>query len=244
MRAVVMLSGGLDSATVAAMAQDQGYEVVAISFDYGQRHRSELVAAAAVARALNIADHRTVTLDLRTIGGSALTDTIAVPKSAPPPDGEEIPVTYVPARNSIFLSIALGLAEVVGARHLFFGANALDYSGYPDCPPGVRRGLRAAGQRGDEGRGSGRGIHRARPADAYDQSRDHSGGFRPRRRLCPDALLLRFPTLPDVRVVNATPADCVAAVSRRPASPTRPGISNRSLESVSTPLAVLSAHPG
>ncbi len=145
-----MLSGGLDSATVAAMALRDGFRVSALSFDYGQRHRVELEAAAAVARSLAIDDHRTVTVDLRAIGGSALTDDIAVPKAsthAPDPSsaalttladpsGEAaIPITYVPARNSIFLAIALGLAEAVGARDLYFGANALDYSGYPDCRP-------------------------------------------------------------------------------------------------------------
>ena len=134
-----MLSGGLDSATVAAMALDQGFEVSALSFDYGQRHRVELQAAAVVAKSLGIRDHRTVAIDLRAVGGSALTASIAVPKfsglePAPAPENE-IPVTYVPARNTIFLGVALGLAEVVGAQDLFFGANALDYSGYPDCRP-------------------------------------------------------------------------------------------------------------
>lgn len=139
-RAVVMLSGGLDSATVAAFAVREGYEVSAISFDYGQRHRVELEAAARVAAALRVADHRTVKLDLRAIGGSALTsDVLAVPKDALAPgvsgEAPPIPVTYVPARNTVFLGIALGLAEVLGAFDLFFGANALDYSGYPDCRP-------------------------------------------------------------------------------------------------------------
>ncbi len=132
-KAVVLLSGGLDSATVAAWAQEDGYEVVALSFDYGQRHRVELEAAAKVAASLGIEDHRTVSLDLRTVGGSALTDDIEVPKDAH--QAGEIPVTYVPARNTIFLAVALGLAEVVGAYELFFGANRLDFSGYPDCRP-------------------------------------------------------------------------------------------------------------
>ncbi len=130
--AVVLLSGGLDSATVLAMARREGFAVTALSFDYGQRHRHELQAAAAVARSLGVADHRVLRLDLRTIGGSALTSAIEVPKDAL---GPGIPVTYVPARNTVFLSLALGLAEVVGAFDLFFGANALDYSGYPDCRP-------------------------------------------------------------------------------------------------------------
>lgn len=132
-RAVVLLSGGLDSATVAAIAKAEGYQVTALSFDYGQRHRVELVAAAAVARSLQLHDHRTISLDLRAIGGSALTSTaIPVPKDAlAGPD--VIPSTYVPARNTVFLALALGMAEVIGAFDLFFGANALDYSGYPDC---------------------------------------------------------------------------------------------------------------
>ena len=134
MRAILMLSGGLDSATCAALAQEQGHEVVALSFDYGQRHASELQAARRVAEHLNIKDHRVVQLNLTTIGGSALTDTsIDVPKDAQAPDA--IPVTYVPARNTVFLSIALGLAEVSNAHIIYFGANALDYSGYPDCRP-------------------------------------------------------------------------------------------------------------
>jgi 7-cyano-7-deazaguanine synthase len=133
-KAIVLLSGGLDSATVAAVARGEGYALTALSFDYGQRHRIELEAAGRVARSLAIRDHRTVRLDLGAIGGSALTeDAIGVPKDALVPD--VIPVTYVPARNTVFLALALGLAEVVGAFDLFFGANALDYSGYPDCRP-------------------------------------------------------------------------------------------------------------
>jgi 7-cyano-7-deazaguanine synthase len=135
MRAVVLLSGGLDSATVLAIARHQGFEITALSIDYGQRHKDELAAAARVAKSMAIADHRLLQLDLRTIGGSALTsDDFTVPKDSTPGSGP-IPITYVPARNTIFLSIALGLAEVVGAFDLFFGANALDYSGYPDCRP-------------------------------------------------------------------------------------------------------------
>jgi 7-cyano-7-deazaguanine synthase len=151
--AVVMLSGGLDSATVAAIAKAEGFEVAALSFDYGQRHKSELSAARRVAAALGIARHAVVRVDLSTIGGSALTDAgIAVPKQAagdralPGQVGRapgSIPVTYVPARNTVFLSIALGMAEVVGARVLYFGANALDYSGYPDCRPEFVRAFEA-----------------------------------------------------------------------------------------------------
>lgn len=132
-KAVVMLSGGLDSATVAAIALQEGFAVTALSFDYGQRHVEELKAAKRVCEQLNIHDHRCLKVDLRTIGGSALTDSdIEVPKAGIEPG---IPVTYVPARNTIFLSLALGLAEAIGAKVIYFGANALDYSGYPDCRP-------------------------------------------------------------------------------------------------------------
>lgn len=130
--AVVLVSGGLDSATVLAMAVDQGYRCHALSFDYGQRHRRELVAAAEVARNLGAVEHRVARLDIGWMGGSALTDQkIDVPNQ--PQTG--IPVTYVPARNTIFLAVALGWAEVLGAGHIFIGANAIDYSGYPDCRP-------------------------------------------------------------------------------------------------------------
>lgn len=132
MKAVVLLSGGLDSATILALASRDGFACHALSFNYGQRHRVELAAAEKVAAALNAAEHRIVDLDLTWVGGSALTDTrIAVPE-APRPG---IPVTYVPARNTIFLSYALGLAEVLEARAIFIGVNAVDYSGYPDCRP-------------------------------------------------------------------------------------------------------------
>src|SRR5436305_1901149 len=136
MRAVVLLSGGLDSTTTLAVARHRGFEVYALSVDYGQRHRVELDRAAAVATALGAAEHRTVKLDLRQIGGSALTADVAVPKDRSADDmGHGIPVTYVPARNTILLGLALGYAEVVGAFDLFIGANILDWSGYPDCRP-------------------------------------------------------------------------------------------------------------
>ena len=131
-RAVVLVSGGLDSATTLAFAHRDGFACYALTFDYGQRHRVELDAARRVAQQLGAADHRIVPLDLSWIGGSALTDrSIAVPTSP----GEGIPVTYVPARNTVFLAIALGWAEVLGARTLYIGVNAVDYSGYPDCRP-------------------------------------------------------------------------------------------------------------
>ncbi|MDD9878079.1 MAG: 7-cyano-7-deazaguanine synthase QueC [Magnetovibrio sp.] len=134
--AVVLLSGGLDSATILALVGDQGYRVAALSFRYGQRHSRELDAAEALARAAGAERHVIIDLDLRAYGGSALTDDIAVPKGrSEDAIGEGIPITYVPARNTIFLSHALALAEVTGAADIFIGVNALDYSGYPDCRP-------------------------------------------------------------------------------------------------------------
>lgn len=135
-KAVVLLSGGLDSATCVAIAQDQGYEVYALSFRYGQRHSVELEAADRIADHLSVAEHKTAVIDLTLFGGSALTADIDVPKDRNEGEMEaDIPVTYVPARNTIFLSFALAYAEVVGAKNIFIGVNALDYSGYPDCRP-------------------------------------------------------------------------------------------------------------
>ncbi|MBH1999270.1 MAG: 7-cyano-7-deazaguanine synthase QueC [Sphingomonadaceae bacterium] len=130
--AVVLLSGGLDSMVAGGMAREAGYRVLALSIDYNQRHRVELDAAVRVAKALDATRHIVLPLDLTAFGGSALTADIAVPKDGV---GTDIPVTYVPARNTIFLSLTLGLAEVAGARDIFIGVNALDYSGYPDCRP-------------------------------------------------------------------------------------------------------------
>jgi 7-cyano-7-deazaguanine synthase len=129
--AVVLLSGGLDSMVCAALARESGFEVVALTVDYGQRHRVEIESARRIAAAVAVR-HIVLPLDLRAFGGSALTSDIAVPKDGV---GEGIPVTYVPARNTIFLSLALGLAEASGSRDIFIGVNALDYSGYPDCRP-------------------------------------------------------------------------------------------------------------
>ena len=134
-KAIVLLSGGLDSATVVAMAQAEGYEVYALSFRYGQRHSVELDAADTIAKHLGVTEHKTAELDLRLFGGSALTADIDVPKDELDSGQGDIPVTYVPARNTIFLSFALAYAEVVGAKDIFIGVNALDYSGYPDCRP-------------------------------------------------------------------------------------------------------------
>lgn len=153
-KAVVLVSGGLDSATVLAIAKSEGYECYSLAFDYGQRHRAELVAAERVAQAGGVAEHKTLSLDLSQIGGSALTDmNIAVPEER----SEGIPVTYVPARNTVFLSIALGWAEVLDASDIWIGVNAVDYSGYPDCRPdyieAFEQMARLATKRGVEGRG-------------------------------------------------------------------------------------------
>jgi len=137
-KAVVLLSGGLDSATVLAIARREGFACYALSIDYGQRHRVELKAAACVARALGAVEQKTISIDLAAFGGSALTDhNIALPTQGVRKD--EIPVTYVPARNTILLALALAWAEVLPAQDLFFGANAVDYSGYPDCRPEYMR---------------------------------------------------------------------------------------------------------
>src|SRR5947209_18278510 len=136
MKAVCLLSGGLDSATCLAHARRAGFDCYALSFDYGQRHRVELEAARRVANALGASDHRVAKIDLRVFGHSALTDEIAVPKGRDEAAmNREIPITYVPARNTIFLSFALAWAEVLEANDVFIGVNALDYSGYPDCRP-------------------------------------------------------------------------------------------------------------
>lgn len=136
LKAVVLLSGGLDSATALAVAQDRGFDIFALSFRYGQRHTVEMKAARRIAKSFNVSRHLTVDIDLRKIGGSALTADIDVPKNREACDmKKDIPVTYVPARNTIFLSYALAWAEVIGAYDIFIGVNVLDYSGYPDCRP-------------------------------------------------------------------------------------------------------------
>ncbi|HET9640390.1 MAG TPA: 7-cyano-7-deazaguanine synthase QueC [Allosphingosinicella sp.] len=151
-KAVALLSGGLDSMVAAAIARETGHRLLALTVDYGQRHRVELEAAARIAAALGVERHVVVPLDLRPFGGSALTADIAVPKAGP---GHDIPVTYVPARNTIFLSLALGWAEAAGASDIYIGVNALDYSGYPDCRPdfiaAFERLAALATKAGDEG---------------------------------------------------------------------------------------------
>jgi 7-cyano-7-deazaguanine synthase len=143
-RAVVLLSGGLDSTTCLAWARAQGYACTTLAIDYGQRHRAELAVARRVAGAMGVTDHREVAVDLRAIGGSALTADVAVPKDrAAETMASAIPVTYVPARNTVFLAVALGLAETIGAHDLVAGMNAIDYSGYPDCRPEFVRAFEA-----------------------------------------------------------------------------------------------------
>jgi 7-cyano-7-deazaguanine synthase len=144
-KAVVLLSGGLDSMVCAALAREAGFDVLALTIDYNQRHRIELQAAANVAAAVGAARHVVLPIDLRKFGGSAITDEIDVPKSGV---GNDIPVTYVPARNTIFLSLCLGWAEAAGARDMFIGVNALDYSGYPDCRPEFISAFEALANRG------------------------------------------------------------------------------------------------
>ena len=150
--AIVLLSGGLDSMVAAGIARERGFRLLALTVDYNQRHRIELDAAARIAAALGAERHIVLPLDLTAFGGSALTADIDVPKGGV---GDDIPVTYVPARNTIFLSLALGWAEAAGARHIFIGVNALDYSGYPDCRPEFIRGFEdlaaLATKAGDEG---------------------------------------------------------------------------------------------
>ncbi len=154
-KSVVLLSGGLDSATILAAARRDGFTCHALSFAYGQRHKTELDAAARVAKALGAVEHKTVALDLSAIGGSALTDSrIAVPDH--PTAG--IPVTYVPARNTVFLAVAVGWAEVLGAGHIFIGVNAVDYSGYPDCRPEFIAAFQQVANLGTKAGVEGRGL--------------------------------------------------------------------------------------
>ena len=157
-KAIVLLSGGLDSATVLAEAMAREFDVTTLAFDYGQRHRAEIIAAQEISKAMGASEHRLVQIDLRAFGGSALTSDLAVPKDRDlAVIDREIPVTYVPARNTIFLSFALACAEAMGARDIMIGINAMDYSGYPDCRPEYLAAFQAmanlATREGVEGRG-------------------------------------------------------------------------------------------
>jgi 7-cyano-7-deazaguanine synthase len=158
-KAVVLLSGGLDSTVTAAIAKQDGYRIFCVTVSYGQRHQIEVERARAVARALDAAGHIVVAVDLRAFGGSALTDEVSVPKDRTPEERSgEIPVTYVPARNTIFLSLALAYAETLGAQTIYFGANVLDYSGYPDCRPEFIRAFETAARLGTKMGVEGRGM--------------------------------------------------------------------------------------
>jgi 7-cyano-7-deazaguanine synthase len=166
-KAVVLVSGGLDSMVAAALAREAGFELFALTIDYSQRHRIELEAAANVARSLGAERHVVLPLDLSRFGGSALTADIAVPKTAP---GKSIPVTYVPARNMVFLSLALAWAEAEGARDLFIGVNALDYSGYPDCRPDFVESFEATANLGTKAGIEGRGFKVRTPLIAMSKA--------------------------------------------------------------------------
>ena len=157
--AIVLLSGGLDSATVLAIAQADGFDPLALSFRYGQRHAVELEAARKIAGAAGVREHRIVDIDPRVFGGSALTDDIEVPKDRDPTAGDEIPVTYVPARNTIFLAYALAFAEVRAAQDIFIGVNAVDYSGYPDCRPEYIAAFERMANLGTKAGVTGRAVH-------------------------------------------------------------------------------------
>lgn len=173
------MSGGLDSATVLACAREAGFGCCCLSFDYGQRHRFELEAAGRVAAQLGAVEHRVVSIDLRAIGGSALTDDVEVPKGRG--EGEiasGIPATYVPARNLVFLSVAVGYAEVVGARDIFIGVNAVDYSGYPDCRPEFIERFVAAADAGTRAGVEGRGFRVHTPLIAMSKAEIIRAGVR------------------------------------------------------------------
>lgn len=162
--AIVLLSGGLDSATALAMTRAAGRRCHALSFRYGQRHEVELIAAAAVAKALGAASTRVIDIDLRGIGGSALTDALDVPKGRDEAEiGAEIPITYVPARNTIFVAYALAVAEITGAREIVVGVNVLDSSGYPDCRPEWLAAMQEVGRLGTKAGVEGRGVRLVAP---------------------------------------------------------------------------------
>ena len=191
--AVVLLSGGMDSTTTAAIARQAGFDIHALSFRYGQRHAVELDAARRVAAALQVSRHVILDFDLRAFGGSALTGDLEVPKDTPLDriGGKGIPVTYVPARNTIFLSFALGWAEVLGARDIFIGANALDYSGYPDCRPEYIAAFERMANLGTRAGVEGDGFRIHTPLITLSKRRHHPQGRGAGRRLRPDLHVLR-----------------------------------------------------
>ena len=214
----------MDSATTAAIAQRDGFDVHALSVRYGQRHAIELEAARRLARRLGLRRHVVIELDLRAFGGSALTADIAVPKDTPMGEiGAGIPATYVPARNTIFLSLALAWAETLGARDIFIGANALDYSGYPDCRPEYLEAYRPDGGPRHPGRRRGRAAHDPRPAAPPHQGRDRGAGSRAGPRLRPHEHVLRSRRRRRRPAAGARPVCCGSRGSRRPALPTRRG---------------------
>ena len=191
-KAVVLLSGGIDSTTTLAIAKSEGFDVYALSFHYGQRHRVELEAARQIAQYFRVTKHLIIDIDLRLFGGSALTDNIEVPKNRKAAEmSEAIPVTYVPARNTVFLSLALAWAEILGSEDIFIGVNALDYSGYPDCRPeyiaAFERLANLATKAGCGGKAEAEDPH---PSHSNDQGPDHQKGFRFGSRLQSDAQLL------------------------------------------------------
>ena len=190
-RAVVLLSGGLDSATTLALCHREGFEPCALSFDYGQRHNIELLAAKRVAASLGVREHRIAQIDLRVFGGSALTDEIPVPKNRDEGKTSDIPVTYVPARNTIFLSYALAWCEVLGASDIFIGANAVDYSGYPDCRPAFISAFEELATWRRKPASEGTRFHIHAPLLSMSKAADHRKRHRTRRGLFPDAQLLR-----------------------------------------------------
>jgi 7-cyano-7-deazaguanine synthase len=230
-KAIVLLSGGLDSATVLAIAKQQGFTIHALSFDYGQRHKIELRAARRLAEAYG-AQHSLIAFDLRQFGGSALTANIEVPKDrASHQISEGIPITYVPARNTIFLSFALGLAEVIGAVDIFVGVNALDYSGYPDCRPefiaAFQQLANLATKAGVEGRRFA--IH----APLIEMTKSQST-----TRL-PPLVTTHHPKAKPAATV--TPASYAAKASPKPASPTPLDISSPILTSSTSPAGLCAA---
>ena len=186
-KAVILVSGGLDSTTVVAMAKSQGFDCYTLSFDYGQRHRSELEAAQRVSVNMAVSEHKVVKLDLGTIGGSALTDeSIDVPEE----ETSGIPVTYVPARNTVFLSIALGWAEVLGANDIFLGVNAVDYSGYPDCRPEYISAFETVANLATKSGVEGQKLSIHAPLIDMTKAQIIQSGLALGRRLQPDSFLL------------------------------------------------------